>query len=113
MGLDCYVRRRIEGPSIYYPEENNGEYHYKELWYSRKFWELHHYFGNKLASGEDNNCEYIPIEEEDIQNLTNMLVINGALNHELDEYRQQELSDLIELLKSQESLDDLYYWGWY
>lgn len=113
MGLDCYVQRRIEGPSTDYPEENNGEYHYKEFWYSRKFWEVHDYFGNKSAVGEDNNCEYIPIEEEDIQNLTNMLVINGALNHELDEYRQQELSDLIELLKSQESLDDLYYWGWY
>ena len=113
MGLDCYVQRKVPGPDKEYPDENAGEYHYEEVWYSRKFWEVHDYFGNKLTLDEDNNCEYIPIEEEDIQNLTNMLVINGALNHELDEYRQQELSNLIKILKSQESLDDLYYWGWY
>ena len=113
MGLDCYVKRRIEGPSIYYPEENNGEYHYKELWYSRKFYEVHEHFSRKLDPGENDNCEYFPIDEEDIQSLTNLLVINGVLNHELSEFRQEELSNLIEILKSQETLGDLYYWGWY
>lgn len=113
MGLDCYVERKIPSPSKAYPEENNGEYHFEEIWYSRKFYEVHDYFAAKLVSGENDNCEYIPIEKEDIQNLTNMLIINGVLNHELDENRQEELSNLIELLKSQETLEDLYYWGWY
>lgn len=113
MGLDCHVLRKVPGPSKEYPEENNGEYHYKEVWYSRKFHEVHNHFSRKLDPGEDANCEYFPIDEEDIAALTNILIINGVLSHELSEYKQQELSDLIELLKSQESLDGLYYWGWY
>lgn len=113
MGLDCHVLRKVPGPDKNYPEEYNGEYHYKEEWYSRKFRKVHNYFCAKLESGENDNCEYIPIEEEDIHKLTNMLVLNGMLNHELTEYEQQQLSKLIELLESQETLDDLFYWGWY
>ena len=113
MGLDCYVVRKVPGPDEEYPEENNGEYHYKEVWYSRKFHEVHNHFSRKLESGEDNNCVYISIEEEDIAALTNMLIINGVLNHEIGEFEQEELSQLIEILESQDTLDDLYYWGWY
>lgn len=113
MELDCYVKRKVPGPNKYYPEENNGEYHYEEVWYSRKFHEVHNYFSGKLESGEDDNCEYIPIDEEDIATLTNMLIINGVLTHEIGEFEQKQLSDLIEILESQDTLDDLYYWGWY
>ena len=113
MGLDCYVLRKVPGPSKEYPDEHGGKYHYKEIWYSRKFYKVHEHFSRKLDPGENDNCEYFPIDEEDIQSLTNLLIINGVLNHEIDEFRQKELSDLIEILKSQETLDDLYYWGWY
>ena len=113
MGLDCYVKRKVPGPDEEYPDENGGEYHYEEVWYSRKFHKVHDYFSGKLDPGDNDNCEYIPIDEEDIVALTNMFIINGVLNHEIDELHQEQLSDLIELLKSQESLDDLYYWGWY
>ena len=113
MGLDCYVLRKVPGPSKEYPDEHGGEYHYEEVWYSRKFYKVHEHFSRKLDPGENDNCEYFPIDEEDIAALTNLLIINGVLNHEIDEFRQKELSNLIEILKSQETLDDLYYWGWY
>ena len=113
MGLDCYVLRKVPGPSKEYPDEHGNKYHYEEVWYSRKHYIVHNYFSSKLDPGENDNCEYIPIEKEDIAALTNLLVINGVLNYEISEFRQEELSDLIELLKSQETLDDLYYWGWY
>ena len=113
MGLDCYVLRKVPGPSKEYPDEHGGKYHYEEVWYSRKFYKVHEHFSRKLDPGENDNCEYFPIDEVDIQSLTNLLIINGVLNHEIDEFRQKELSDLIEILKSQESLGDLYYWGWY
>ena len=113
MGLDCYVLRKVPGPSKEYPDEHGGKYHYEEVWYSRKFYKVHEHFSRKLDPGENDNCEYFPIDEEDIQSLTNLLIINGVLDHEIDEFRQKELSDLIEILKSQESLGDLYYWGWY
>ena len=113
MGLDCYVLRKVPGPSKEYPDEHGGKYHYEEVWYSRKFYKVHEHFSRKLDPGENDNCEYFPIDEEDIQSLTNLLIINGVLDHEIDEFRQKELSNLIEILKSQESLGDLYYWGWY
>ena len=111
MGLDCFLYQKVHGPDKDYPEENNGEYHYKELWYSRKFYLVHDYFANKIE--EDDNCAYIPVDTEDIQALTNLLVIDGMLNHEILEYRQEELSNLIAILTNMDSLDDIYYMGWY
>lgn len=113
MGLDCFVLRKVPGPSKEYPDEHGGEYYYKEVWYSRKFYEVHDHFFSKLEHGENDNWEYFPIDEEDIQSLTNLLIINGVLNHEIDEFRQEELSNLIEILESQETLGDLYYFGCY
>ena len=114
MGLDQYF-------FIKNKDEESEEDRYTKILYFRKFYELNEWVAENLVDkydiNTDFNCEYIPIQEDDIKNL------HLSLFKEIQDYNdgntfnfEEKWEDLyreIERLKSIEKDNEIYYYAWW